>query len=53
MFHATFLFPLTREDNVLVELRPHVHLGRLDGREDELGDALALDIDQMRLERTT
>ena len=35
---------------MLVELGPHVHLGRLDGREDELRDALALHVDEVRLE---
>ena len=41
-----------RQYDVLVEGRAHVDIGRLDGGEDQLGDARTFDIDQMRLEES-
>ncbi len=38
-----------REHNVLVELRPDVHVGRLDRVEEQLGDAHTLAVGQVRL----
>ena len=39
-----------REDNVLVQVGPCAHVARLDAIEDELREALALDVDHRRLE---
>ncbi len=37
---------------MLVELRPHIHLGSLDGTEDELCNTLTLHIDEVGLEES-